>query len=142
MAKSNRSSKKTDSQSKLFESNLMFLVLNLILFIRAPRLGVYSTLDFLQHLLSESTLLDNCNAMHVVNDVQMLNERTFIKELPRCTVKARSSSLLVIGRNTYTIKSILNRKNSKVDLVLRNMVMVKGFHVNIMFKALLYKKGA
>jgi hypothetical protein len=47
MAKSGKSSKKTDNQSKLLESNLMFLMLDLILFIGAPRLKVYSTLDFL-----------------------------------------------------------------------------------------------
>jgi hypothetical protein len=71
----------------------------------------------------------------------MLNEGTFIKELPRRTVEARSSSLPVIGHGTCTIKSILNGKNSKVDLVLRNVVIIEGFHVNIMFKALLHKKG-
>jgi hypothetical protein len=46
MAKSSGSSKKIDSQSKLLESNLMFLVLDLILFTGALGLGVYSTLDF------------------------------------------------------------------------------------------------
>jgi hypothetical protein len=71
----------------------------------------------------------------------MLDEGTFVKELLGCTVKARSSSLLVISRSTCMIKSILNGKNGKVDLVLRNVVVVEGFHVNIMFEALLYKKG-
>jgi hypothetical protein len=77
----------------------------------------------------------------MVNDVQMLDEGMFIKELPRCIVKVGSLSLLIIGYSTCTIKSILNGKNSKVDLVLRNMVVIEGFHVNIVFKALLYKKG-
>jgi hypothetical protein len=71
----------------------------------------------------------------------MLDKGTFVKELPRCTIKARSSSLLVIGHNTCTIKSILNRKNNKVDLVLRNVIVIKGFYMNIISKALLYKKG-
>jgi hypothetical protein len=92
-------------------------------------------------LLSKSTLLNNYNAMYVVNDIQMLDKGTFIKELLKRIVKARSSSLLVISHNTCMIKSILNKKNSKVNLVLRNVVMIKGFHVNIMSKALLYKKG-
>jgi hypothetical protein len=47
MARSGRSSKKTDSQSKLLESNLTFLVLDPILFMGALGLEVYSTLDFL-----------------------------------------------------------------------------------------------
>jgi hypothetical protein len=72
----------------------------------------------------------------------MLNEGTFVKELLRYTIKARSSSLLIINCNTCTIKSILNRKNSKVNLVLRNMVIIKSFHMNIISKALLHKKGA
>jgi hypothetical protein len=72
----------------------------------------------------------------------MLDKGTFIKELLKRIIEARSSSLLVISRNTCTIKSILNRKNNKVNLILRNVAMVEGFHMNIMFKALLHKKGA
>jgi hypothetical protein len=71
----------------------------------------------------------------------MLDKGTFIKELLKSTVKARSSSLLIISYSTYTIKSILNKKNNKVNLVLRNIVIIKGFHINIILKALLYKKG-
>jgi hypothetical protein len=112
-----------------------------MLFIGALRLKVYSTLDFSWHLLSKSTLLNNYSVMYIVNNVQILNKGTFIKELLKCTIEARSSSLLVISHSTCTIKSILNKKNNKVDLVLRNVVMVKGFHMNIMFEALLYKKG-
>jgi hypothetical protein len=76
----------------------------------------------------------------VVNDVQMLNKGTFIKELFRCIIKVRSLSFLIINCNTCMIKSILNKKNNKVDLVLRNIVIIKGFYMNIIFKALLYKK--
>jgi hypothetical protein len=112
-----------------------------MLFMRALGLRVYLILDFSWHLLLKSMLLNNYSAMYVINDVQMLDKGTFIKELLKCIIKVRSSSLLVISRNTCTIKSILNGKNSKVNLVLRNVIVVKGFHVNIMFKALLYKKG-
>jgi hypothetical protein len=77
-----------------------------------------------------------------MNDVYMLDKGTFVKERLGHTVKARTSSLPIINRNTCTIKSILNGKNGKVNLVLRDVVIVKGFHVNIVFKALLYKKGA
>ena len=65
----------------------------------------------------------------------------FIKECLKCTIKARTLSLLIINRDTCTIKSILNGKNNKVNLVLNNIIIVKGFYVNIVFKALLYKKG-
>jgi hypothetical protein len=71
----------------------------------------------------------------------MFNKGTFIKECLKHIIKARTSSLLIIGHGTYTIKSILNEKNDKINLILRDMVIIKGFHVNIVFKALLYKKG-
>ena len=72
----------------------------------------------------------------------MLNKGTFIKERPRYIVKAGTSSLLIISYSTRIIKSILNKKNSKVNLILNNIVVVKGFYINIISKALLYKKGA
>ena len=71
----------------------------------------------------------------------MLNKGTFIKERPKRIVKAGTLSLLIISYSTYMIKSILNRKNSKVNLILNNIVVVKGFYINIISKALLYKKG-
>jgi hypothetical protein len=142
VASSGGSSKKTESQSKLPEGSLTFPVLDPMLFMGAPGLGVFSTLDFSRHPLSESTLLDNCGAPHVVNDVRMLDEGTFVKERPGRTVEAGSSSLPIIGRGTRTIKSILNGKNGKADLILRDVAVVEGFHVNIVSEALLRKKGA
>jgi hypothetical protein len=118
------------------------MVLDLNLFLGALGLGVYLTLDFSRHPLLESTLLDNCGVTHVMNDVYMLDKGTFVKERLRRAVKARTSSLPIIGRDTRTIKSILNGKNGKVDLVLRDVTVIEGFHVNIVFKALLCKKGA
>ena len=47
----------------------------------------------------------------------MLNKGTFIKEPPRYIVKVGSSSLLIISYSTNMIKGILNRKNSKVNLI-------------------------
>jgi hypothetical protein len=117
------------------------MVLDLNLFLGIPGLGVYSTLDFSRYPLLKSTLLNNCNITHVINDVYMLNKGTFIKECLEYTVKARTSSFPIINHSTYTIKSILNGKNGKVNLVLRDVAIIKGFHVNIVFKALLYKKG-
>jgi hypothetical protein len=70
----------------------------------------------------------------------MLNKGTFVKECPGHIIKAGTSSLLIISYSTHIIKSILNGKNSKVNLVLNNVIVIEGFHVNIIFKALLYKK--
>jgi hypothetical protein len=105
------------------------------------KLRVYLILDFSRYPLLKSTLLNNYNIMHVINDVYILNKGTFIKECFKHVIKARTSSFLIINHGTCTIKSILNGKNGKVNLVLKDMAIIKGFHVNIVFKALLYKKG-
>jgi hypothetical protein len=39
----------------------------------------------------------------------------FIKELFKYIIKVKSLSLLIINYNTYMIKSILNKKNNKVN---------------------------
>ena len=75
-----------------------------------------------------------------MNDVYLLDKGSFVLERLRYTIKVRSSSFLILNRDTYTIKSILNGKRDKVDLVLNDVAIVKGFHVNIVLKALLYKK--
>ena len=118
------------------------MVLDPNLILGAPGIGVYSTLDFSRHPLSESTLLDNCGATHVVNDIRLLDKGSFVPERPGRTVEAGSSSLPILGRGTRTIKSILNGKKGKVDLVLNNVAIVEGFHVNIVSEALLRKRGA
>jgi hypothetical protein len=117
------------------------MVLDLNFFLRALRLKVYLILDFSRYPLLKSTLLDNYSITHVINNVYILNKGTFIKECLKHIIKARTSSFLIINHNTYTIKSILNEKNGKVNLVLRDVAIIKGFYMNIVFKALLYKKG-
>jgi hypothetical protein len=65
----------------------------------------------------------------------------FIKERPRVIVKAGMLSLLIISYSTYIIKGILNRRNRKVNLILLDIIVIKGFLLNIISKAFLYKKG-
>jgi hypothetical protein len=99
-------------------------------------------LDFALHLLSESTLLDNYNAIHLVNNVKRLDKASFIKSLVTNTVKASIILLPILGRGTRTFKGLLNRiKGKKVDLILFDIIIIKGFLINIVLKALLYKKG-
>jgi hypothetical protein len=77
-----------------------------------------------------------------VNDVKRLDKASFIKFLVTNTIKASTTSLPILGRGTCTFKGLLNKiKGKKVDLILLDFIIVKGFLVNIVLKALFYKKG-
>jgi hypothetical protein len=80
--------------------------------------------------------------MHLVNDVKRLDKASFIKFLVTNTVETSTTSLFVLRRGTRTFKGLLNgTKSKKVDLILFDVAIVKGFLINIVLKALLYKKG-
>jgi hypothetical protein len=77
-----------------------------------------------------------------VNDVKRLDKASFIKSLVTNIIKASTTLLLILGRGTRTFNRLLNKtKGKKVDLILLNVAIVKGFLINIILKALLYKKG-
>ena len=98
------------------------------------------TLDFSRHLLLISTLLNNYKAINLVNNHLLLNLGSFVKaKLDKC-IEAGTSSLLITGHRKQVLKNVLDRArglNTK-DLVLSNMVVVEGFHVNIVLKACLH----
>ena len=100
-------------------------------------LGVYATLDFSRHLLLVSTLLNNYSTTNLVNNRALLVLDTFIKVRVDKCVKARSLSLLILGRSKRVLKNILDRvKGPRTkDLVLKDVVIVEGFHVNIVLEA-------
>ena len=89
----------------------------------------------------ESILLNNYNIIYIINNIQIFNKRIFINECLKYIIKVRSLSLLITNRDTRIIKSILNKKNNKVNLELINIIIIKGFYINIIFKIILYKKG-
>jgi hypothetical protein len=80
--------------------------------------------------------------MHLVNDVKSLDKASFIKSLVTNIIKASITLLLILKRGTCTFKGLLNKsKSKKVDFILFNIAIVKGFLINIVLKALLYKKS-
>jgi hypothetical protein len=80
--------------------------------------------------------------MHLINNVRRLDKGSFIKSLVINTIKARTTSLPILKYSTRTFKGLLNRSESKkVDFILFNIVIIKGFPINIVLKALFYKKG-
>ena len=77
-----------------------------------------------------------------MNDVKRLDKASFIKSLVTDTVEASTTSLPILGRGTCTFKGLLNgTEGKKVDLMLLDVAIIKGFLINIVLKALLYKKG-
>jgi ketopantoate reductase len=52
-------------------------------------------------------------------------------------IKSSFSNLLILSYKTYILKEILNKVNniSKKDLILNNIVIIKRFYINIVFKA-------
>jgi hypothetical protein len=98
-------------------------------------------LDFLRYLLLASTLLNNYSAIYLVNSKDLLKLESFIKALFNKCVEAGSSSLPILGRGIKVIKKAINRAagpNIK-DLHLSDIIIVKGFYINIVFKAYLNK---
>jgi hypothetical protein len=57
-------------------------------------------------------------------------------------MEVRTFMLLITRHGTRTFKGLFNKRDGKrVNLVLRDVAVVKGFHVNIVSEALLFKKG-
>jgi hypothetical protein len=59
-------------------------------------------------------------------------------------VKAGITSFLIIRHNTHIIKNMVNKPMGPhtKDLILYNIIVIKGFYINIIFKACLVKKKA
>jgi hypothetical protein len=87
-------------------------------------------------------LFDNYSAIYLVNNKKRLDKGSFVKLLVELIVEVRTFILLIIRRGTRTFKGLFNKRDGKrVNLVLRDVVIVKGFYINIVLKALLFKKG-
>ncbi|KAG6078719.1 hypothetical protein E4U15_004141 [Claviceps sp. LM218 group G6] len=96
------------------------------------RNSVYATTGPCPHMFAESTLLDNCGAMHVVNDRNKLEKGTF-RETTDDYLEAGTTSFPISERGTRIIRNVINGNdghNTK-DLILHDVAVVEGFHVNI-----------
>jgi hypothetical protein len=98
-------------------------------------------LDFLRYLLLASTLLDNYSAIYLVNSKDLLKLESFIKALFNKCIKAGSSSLLILRYSIKVIKKAINKAISPniKDLHLFNIIIIKGFYINIVSEARLNK---
>jgi hypothetical protein len=99
-------------------------------------------LNFLKYLLLESTLFNNYDTIYLVNNKERLNKGSFVKLLIELVVKVKTFILLIIRHDTRTFKGLFNKRDRKrVDLVLRNVAVVKGFYINIVLEALFFEKS-
>ena len=94
---------------------------------------VFSTLGMAKHPLSESTLLDNCGALHIINSRKRLDPGTFTAPDNNDLVEAKTTTFPVSGRGKPN-----GPKGSKVDLVLERVAVVEGFHVIISTRLLTF----
>ena len=78
--------------------------------------------------------------MNLVNSKDLLEPRLFIKVAINKYIKTELSSLLILGQRTCVIKRVLDNTSSLVttDLILKNIVIVEGFYINIILEACLY----
>ncbi|RYC53684.1 hypothetical protein CHU98_g12525, partial [Xylaria longipes] len=104
--------------------------------------GVYTTLGYGLHPLSESTVLDNCGALHLVNNKDLLEEGSFVLSADGDSVEAGTTSFPIIGRGRRIICNVLAsaQGKDKSNLILEDVALVEGFHVNIVSEARLRDK--
>jgi hypothetical protein len=80
--------------------------------------------------------------MYLVNNKERLDKGSFVKLLVELVVEAGTFILLITRHGTRTFKGLFNKRDGKrVNLVLRDVAVVKGFYINIVSEALLFKKG-
>jgi hypothetical protein len=87
-------------------------------------------------------LFNNYNTIYLVNNKKRLDKSSFVKLLIELVVEVKTFILLIIRRGTRTFKGLFNKRdNKRVNLVLRDIVIVKGFYINIVLEAFFFKKG-
>jgi hypothetical protein len=98
---------------------------------------VYFILSYSRYPFSLNTLFDNYRAIHLVNNKSLLDSGSFIKANSPEYIKAGTLSLPILSRSTRTFKRIINKAYNKAvkDLILKDIVIIKGFYMNIIFEA-------
>ncbi|KAL2114803.1 hypothetical protein VTJ04DRAFT_2112 [Mycothermus thermophilus] len=98
-----------------------------------------------EHALKESSLMDNCGSSHIVNDINRLDPES-IKQTgddPDAIVEAGTTAFQIEAIGTWTLKGALDGPDGKgtVDLVLKDVAYIDGFHTNIISECRLAKEG-
>jgi hypothetical protein len=80
---------------------------------------------------------------NLINKILKLKPSTFVKAIKTKIVKSGLGALSILRYRTYILRRILNKanNNNKRDLILKNIIIVKGFYINIISKAKLLLAG-
>ena len=92
------------SNPKLAPTGFNACVIDMSLLETEEIMGVYATaLPLTRHPLADSTLVDNCGAMHLVNSKALLVPGSFVKSSSYDMVQTGTTSLPVVGRGKRVI---------------------------------------
>ena len=85
-------------------------------------------------------MLNNYSAIHLVNNKDLFIPSTFVLFKNNDIVQVGSFSLSILRYKERVLKKMLNSLNSKntIDLKLKNIVIIKGFYINIILMVLLH----
>ena len=85
-------------------------------------------------------MLNNYSAIHLVNNKDLLILSIFVLSKDNNIVQIGSFSFFVLKYREKVLKKVLNSLNSKniIDLKFKNIVVIKGFYINIILIVLLY----
>jgi hypothetical protein len=80
----------------------------------------------------------------LVNSKDLINSSTFIKAKINNYIEAEITSFPIIRYSIRIIKNIVNRFSGLYtkDLILYNIIVIKGFYINIISEACLAEKKA
>ncbi|KAF7543855.1 hypothetical protein G7046_g9919 [Stylonectria norvegica] len=109
----------------------------------AQSVGIYASLAQARHPLSESTLFDNCGAVHLVNSIDRLVKGSFIPDSEPSFVEAGTTQCRVLGKGKRFFPALFDNETGdrRGNLTIDNVVVVEGFHTNIVSEALLRNVG-
>jgi hypothetical protein len=92
---------------------------------------VYAARSFSKHPLALSTLLNNYNLLHLINDKYLLMPGSFRPAYDKY-VKAETTSFSIRSHKTRIIKNVIKNLNgSTFNFILYDVAVVDNFHCNI-----------
>ncbi|KAL2267988.1 hypothetical protein VTJ83DRAFT_2834 [Remersonia thermophila] len=106
--------------------------------------GIHTTFVTDHHPLHNSILLDNCGAVHIVNDKSRFEPGSWHEvDDPDDCVGAGTTFFQVQARGRWRLRNVLNgnRGPNTEDLILEDAVFIDGFHVNIVSEVALERAG-